>query len=108
MTWELRNVKDIPCTIDDSEVYTVISRITENKYNQGFSHREVIIRVDVMTTGDNEPLMSFQGNGNDVRKAVIAWLWNNGAYYQLISREHTSYIGYEISRAMTTEHYVQD
>jgi hypothetical protein len=60
-------------------------------------------------SSDDEPLQSFVGNGNDVRKAVIKWLWNRPLdQANCISSEHASYIGYEIARAMADENYVQD
>ena len=71
----------------------------------------VKIRVDVMAEGDDQPLQSFVGRADAVRKAVIKWL--DGVVWPItierpISREHASYIGYEIARANMDEHYVQD
>ena len=113
MTWKLNEPEDIECTPDDSGVYVVINRIPENQHSKGYCHTTVRIRVDIMDSND-EPLQSFIGEGNAVRKAVIAWLVDISclsttkyAVEEPISREHASYIGYEIARAMLDEHYVQ-
>ena len=110
MTWELREVEDIECTLDDSGVYTVIHRI-KTRYG---NYRQtpiapVHVRLDLITASV-EPLMSWQGTANNVRKAVIAFLdERNDEYYCCdISAEHASYIGYELHRAETDPNYVQD
>ncbi len=70
-------------------------------------------------SSDDEPLQSFQGKANAVRKDVIRWLMHEYAKLYLpdpdnasdtfcITREHASYIGYELLRAEMTENYVQD
>jgi hypothetical protein len=103
MQWKLNQVEPTECTLDNSGVYTIISRCSALSGQQ--------IRLDIMSS-DDEPLQSFIGDGNDVRKAVIDWIDN---YYLAsdpvtgnISTEHASYIGYEIARAMADENYVQD
>lgn len=113
MQWELEKVEKIDCTMDDSGVYTVINRVMETNYGHGAGTVLKAIRVDVMTDNHGEnadfPLRSFIGPGNDVRKRVIAWLWDRPLEQaNCISSEHASYIGYEIARAMIDENYVQD
>jgi len=98
--WELEVVKNpIKCTIDKSGVYVLIGR---RSYVECTQHK-VDIRVDIMATKGDLPVHSFVGFGNDVRKRVIAWLFD----YCTISNEHASYIGYEICRAMMDEKFVQ-
>ena len=109
--WKLNEIGNIECTMDNSGVYTIISRIEKKSTHKQYTGVVVTIRVDVMGLAD-EPLQSFVGKGNDVRKAVIAYLLKLEYEYRFdgvnISEEHYSYIGYEISRAMTTENYIQD
>ena len=112
MAWELEEAEPRECTLDDSGVYTVIHRIAPAETQIQFVDELVPVRVDVMTT-DNKPIRSFVGNGNDVRKAVIAFLTGNKDEFAsdengYVSREHTSYIGYEIARAEADENYIQD
>ena len=112
MNWKLNKVGNIDCTMDNSGVYTIINRVMETEYGKGAGVLLKGIRVDIMSTDGDEPLQSFIGKGNDVRKAVISWL--NGKFSQAencftnISSEHTSYIGYEISRAEADTDYVQN
>ncbi len=116
MTWELRKVEDIECTLDDSGVYAVVNRMVH------LPQSPVVVRLDLMrtsskesamswnSTGNDEPIMSFVGTANNVRKAVIGYLrypcLSNGA--PTISLEHASYIGYELHCAETDPNYVQD
>lgn len=100
MNWELIECEDMPCTIDNSGIYTVISRV------KAMSGRLqiILIRVDILSSADN-PLVSFQGEANAVRKSVIAWITLHAI--MPISTEHASYIGYEIMRARSEENYIQ-
>ena len=103
MKWELIEAVDIECTMDNSGVHTVINRLDHGYANKGGP----IIRVDIMNQVD-EPLVSYQGEANAVRKAVIAWLTINARWLIYpISSERASYIGYEIMRAQSEENYVQ-
>lgn len=104
MTWELKVVGDIECTLDDSGVYTTINRVIV--YGRCFH----IVRLDLMRQSDKNPIMSWQGTANNVRKAVMAFLfsrWEIGRQCN-VSVEHASYIGYELHRAETDPNYVQD
>ena len=108
MVWELETVEPRECTLDDSGVYTVIHRVVPVETQIQFVDELVPVRVDVMTT-DNKPIRSFIGNGNDVRKRVIDFIVKyHSDNHILISREHASYIGYEIARAEADENYKQD
>jgi len=98
MTWELREVKDTECTMDDSGVYTVIHRTADGR-----------VRADLMAVKGSEPIVSFIGTANAVRKALIRYLSNNRiGTHPYISQEHASYIGYELLRAEMDPNYVQD
>lgn len=103
MKWELIECEDMPCTIDNSGIYTVISRI-EDFTDKTYTTTSVLIRVDILSSADN-PLVSFQGEANAVRKSVIAWITLHAV--MPISTEHASYIGYEIMRARSEENYIQ-
>ncbi len=123
MDWKLETVEPRECTLDDSGVYTVIYRVIKTENHKEYEGTRVCIRVDVLQQREvpgapddsmDEPIRSFVGNGNDVRKAVIEFL----QHYQtvetmtpdnkFISLEHASYIGYEIARAEADENYIQD
>ncbi len=109
MTWELEQVKPIDCTMDDSGVYTVIHRVVTKETHKEYSGERVQVRVDVLNVSSNEPIRSFIGNGNDVRKTVVRFIGD--FLYPMnhrFSREHVSYIGYEIARAESDSNYVQD
>lgn len=109
MAWELEQVKPIDCTLDDSGVYTVIHRVVKAETHKQYAGDRLLIRVDVLDNEGGEPIRSFIGNGNDVRKAVIAFMGD--CVYpspRRFSQEHASYIGYEIARAEADENYVQD
>ena len=100
--WILIEATDVECTMDDSGVYTVIHRVIE-------WDGRVHVRADLMTDAD-EPLVSFIGTANNVRKRLIDWLresCNLPPRYP-ISLEHASYIGYEVQRAELMPDYVQD
>ena len=102
--WKLVHTTPIECTMDDSGVYTVINRIEEHDSHTGITIVDVSVRCDIMTS-DGEPLISFQGSANDVRKYVIAY---NTGLMPAMSLEHASYIGWELHRAETDPNYVQD
>ncbi len=107
MAWELKQCKDSEYTPDSSGVYMVINRIVRREHSGAYSINKITVRVDIMSTND-EPLMSFVGAGDAVRKDVIRWLQKSVlAAGMQVSTEHASYIGYEVARAMQDEHYVQ-
>ena len=108
--WELKVVADdIECVMDNSGIYVSINRIINTEHSKGYIGQRVSVRVDVMTDND-EPVMSFVGKADNVRKAVMAFLdCGDRAVFAAhpISREHASYIGSEIARAENNEHYKQ-
>lgn len=112
-TWKLRTITDdIECTLDNSGIYCTINRIVDNQHSKGYIGQAVSVRVDIMGIDDaadrDEPVMSFVGKADNVRKAVMRYLTSrqNGRTWT-ISGEHASYIGSEIARAELNEHYVQ-
>ena len=114
MKWELKKVEDIECTMDDSGVYVVINRVKVGSFDHRFDDYPMLtaVRADLMTAS-HEPIMSWQGSANAVRKHLIRFLadpQNFGADIRIhrLSLEHASYIGYELLRAETDRHYVQD
>lgn len=108
--WKLVHTTPIECTMDDSGVYTVINRIEESDTHKGYIGKRLSVRCDIMSTKDDEPLISFQGSANDVRKHVIRWIKTYSGLPSLakLSWEHASYIGWELHRAETDPNYVQD
>ena len=106
--WRLMEVTgETACTMDASGFYVHIHRqacVLRSIADNAPCGKELVIRVDVFTTTD-EPVISFVGPGNAVRKQVAQWFMSNAPD---MSYEHASYIGYEIARAMAYEHYEQD
>lgn len=109
--WELHKVKRMAWIQDDSGIYTLISCMKVKATHKQYAGVYLQVRLDIMSCGTDcgcgkdEPIMSFQGLGNDVRMHTMKWLLDN-CYY--ISSEHSSYIGYELCRAMSGTDYVQD
>ena len=118
MEWELRQVEDVKAILDDSGVYIVVHRIEETEIHKEYSGIRVSVRADLMSDGKfgtDEPIMSFQGSANAVRKALIRFMTQRlapsdgvGLASTQFSLEHASYIGYELLRAELTPGYVQD
>ena len=113
MTWELHKVDDIDPTIDDSGVYVVISRVETTRTFKDMVDYIVTVRADLMGRAGlgSYPIVSFIGEANAVRKHLIRFMEeypSKTAHRRKISREHASYIGYELLRAENTPHYVQD
>lgn len=121
MNWELREVENTDCTMDDSGVYVVIHRVVEamdrRETHQGHTmvHKGIVgpvrVRADLMRSGTeyqaDEPIMSFIGSATAVRKALARYLEKyHGIDHP--SLEHMSYIGSELMRAELNPHYVQD
>lgn len=102
MTWELRAVDDVECTMDDSGVYVVIHRVERAEAHKEYSGVRILVRADLMASEGDEPIISFIGKANAVRKHLIRYL------DRPLSYEHASYIGYELLRAEVTPGYVQD
>lgn len=107
MTWQLHHVEEMPCTLDDCSYRVHIYRIEEQRTFKDRVATFVTVRADLFST-DNEPIVSFQGEANAVRKHLMKYLMDRYASLGYPSPEHASYIGYELLRAETTPHYVQD
>jgi hypothetical protein len=99
--WQLSDVDSIEWRQDDSGIYCIINYNIDTE----------TVRIDLFMILGDIPLQSFQGNGDDVRKAVMQWL--SARISQKaglgISIEHAAYIGAEICKAeFMTIDYVQD
>jgi len=95
MTWELKKVEHLDWTQDKSGYFTYIHYVK----------RDDAVRLDVMS--DNlEPVISFQGKADNVRKATMRWFNEKSI---VLSLEHASYVGSELTKAglLGTE-YIQD
>lgn len=100
MAWELIQTSKQEWKQDNSGLYTIIN---------GASTHGKCIRVDVMTL-EHDPVVSFQGDATDVRKALMKWLDKRISQKAGlgISIEHAAYIGAEIARAeLLKENFVQ-
>ena len=103
MSWELRKVKDVPTVMDKTTgFYTAINRKVNVAADRSMT---VCVRVDILDGWEHDtPIISFQGQGDDVRRALLQWFDDTG---HCISADHAGYIGYEIHRAMVEPDYVQ-
>ncbi len=102
--WTLNYAEPSECIMDNSGIYTVINRQEKTETHKQYAGTRISVRIDVMTI-DNVPVISFQGQAEDVRKAVIRWI-ENRSFWEL-SIEHASYIGAELERAVSDTKYVQ-
>ena len=103
MEWQLIQVNKTEWIQDDSGYYTLIHYVKDN-----------IVRLDIMDRNDM-PIVSFQGQADDVRKYIMQWFSkgigqvNDRLYQSVFSIEHASYIGAELTRAaILRDNYVQD
>ncbi|KKN02462.1 hypothetical protein LCGC14_1117390 [marine sediment metagenome] len=103
MTWELIKVSKTDWIPDDSGIYILINWYHVNGSSLG-------IRLDIFTTGDHEPVISFLGKADDVRKAVMRWFTIGYVMADIkISLEHAAYIGAELAKAeILGIDYIQD
>ena len=93
MEWQLVQVGKTEWMQDESGYYTLIHHIKDN-----------IVRLDIMDKSDM-PVVSFQGQADDVRKHSVRLMAGFGGF----SVEHASYIGAELARcALLKTDYVQD
>lgn len=106
--WELVEVTDDDeYTDDQSGVYMLVH------VSVPFSQVPIgYVRVDVMRVADDEPLRSFQGDANAVRKAVVEFIealsLPDKRSIHPLSVQHASYMGQEIQRAaLQGSEYVQ-
>ena len=92
--WKLVKVSKTEWQQDDSKYYSLIVYVGEGA-----------VRLDLMLHVQ-EPVISFQGQVDDVRKAAMQYVDENCCN---ISAEHAAYIGSELTRAAFLEdEYVQD
>ncbi len=105
--WQLDRVDDLEYTQYRYCVYVYISWDTNTDS----------VRLDVMSVPSGlEPLQSFIGTANNVRKHAVRWLSDNAGHaaaiglgFNQLSPEHISYIGYELARCDAERiDYVQD
>jgi hypothetical protein len=101
--WSLNVVDDIAWKQDASGIYVYIN----------WDMQTQSVRLDIMAEAEAEPLQSFIGKSDNVRKAVMQWLTSAlyGKAYNpdLVSLEHAAYIGSELERCNTERiDYVQD
>lgn len=93
--WKLQNVDNIEFTRDKSGIYVLIN--WENQKNS--------VRLDIMSDND-EPIQSFSGKAENVRKAVMRFLSDEKSS---VSLEHAAYIGSEIEKCdIMRIDYIQD
>ena len=90
--WQLIEVEHVEWQPDDSGYHVLVHR-----------PGPFTVRVDVME--DEEPIISFTGNADNVRKTLMRWFAAQAAPW--ISREHAAYIGAEIARAEYIANYKQ-
>ena len=100
MEWELRNCFKTDAIMDDSGLYVIINRVHIGE------ERQIQVRADLMTV-EHDPVMSFLGNAENVRKALSRFIAEQYGISHP-SMEHMAYIGYELLRAETVENFVQD
>lgn len=108
--WQLHEVEEMDCTIDDCGYYVTINRIEERQEFKDRAATFVKVRADLMAHDHAGvvPVVSFQGEANAVRKHLMRYITERYASLGYPSPEHASYIGYELLRAERTERYVQD
>ncbi len=103
--WKLNRVDAIEWQQDKSGVYVYINYDVDTEST----------RLDIMTEANAQPLQSFIGKADNVRKAVmqwidsVNWLLVLGYIPESISLEHAAYIGAELERCDTERiDYIQD
>ena len=96
--WGLIKVEKTEWQQDASGIFTLIGYRPDGT-----------IRLDVMTD-KYEPVISFQGKAENVRKVAMRWVWKNE--YSVASKfslEHASYVGEQLAKAdLLKEKYIQD
>lgn len=99
--WQLQRVDTIDWIKDTSGIYCLID----------WDVKTDTVRLDIMTD-EHEPIISFAGASDNVRKAVGRWIDNSRLLQttrKRISAEHAAYIGSELEKADTMRiDYVQD
>ena len=107
MSWELITVEPTEYRPDDSGLYVLVHRQTQTEAHKDRSGQRITVRVDVMNA-DDEPIISFQGIGEDVRKHLTRWIALDYRHNpRRFSLEHAAYIGAEIQRAELDPMFIQ-
>ena len=92
--WELVIVPKTEWQQDDSGYHSLINYVSDG-----------IVRLDLMLHVQ-EPVISFQGQADNVRKAAMQYVDENCCN---ISAEHAAYIGSELTHAaFLANEYIQD
>lgn len=111
MSWELIEVANEPMWHEDnSGLYVTVHRIEEKAVHKGHSGVRIGVRVDLMRKEGDDPVRSWIGHPDAVRKALMQWIDNtvqNRGVVPRLSCEHAAYIGAEIQRASVDPNYVQ-
>ena len=94
--WRLIDVPDTAWQQDDSGISVLINWILPAD----------VVRIDLIYVGSGCPIVSFQGDTDNVRKHTMAWL---ALYVPTFGLDHAAYVGAELERADTERiDYVQD
>lgn len=99
--WQLTNVDDIAWTSDNSGVYCLINWQVQTD----------TVRIDFMTENTHNPIISFAGKSDNVRKAVGIWIDSRISQKTIMqfSAAHIAYIGSELQKAdIFRIDYIQD
>jgi len=95
VNWQLQTVDDTDWQPDDTGVYCLIN----------WQLLIDTVRLDIMS-GNNDPIQSFQGKADNVRKHASRWLQEN---IPDVSFEHIAYIGSQLELADVMRiDYIQD
>ena len=110
--WKLIEVTEEPAWQEDtSGVYVVVHRVVTKEVHKGIAGERITVRVDLMSSNGDEPIISWVGKAESVRKAMMQWIGRqstpDGFYRYLLSAEHAAYIGSEIARAEIDPQYHQ-
>jgi len=105
--WKLIKAMPIKATMDNSGVHVVIHRMRIQATEEGLA----CVRADLMDS--DEPIVSYIGPAENVRKRLIGYIVDHGSGYDWrtgmgMSLEHASYIGAELYRASIDPAYCQD
>lgn len=96
--WQLQRVDNIQWTKDTSGIYCLIN----------WDVKTDTVRLDIMSD-NHEPMQSFAGSSDNVRKHVVRYLMTLDYVAGFVSLEHAAYIGSELEKADTLRiDYVQD
>lgn len=99
--WKLNIVDNIEHKPDTSGIFVLIN----------WDVKTEAVRLDIMSDDTYEPIISFRGKSDNVRKASMAYLetiaTDDGLKF--VSLEHAAYIGNELTKAdFMRIDYIQD